>query len=134
MSLVHVSGYNYVNPDDVSAVEGFPFNLCIVVTMKNGDKLMRFVDERDIEELMEPSTNDPTTWSRRQVDLWRSIHYPNVYQSTKVYFNNGRELHVADEEIECVNSYVPCQSRDEAFGLKLRQYASLFKIREFVRP
>lgn len=131
MSLVHVSGYNYVNPDDVSAVEGFPLNLCIVVTMKNGDKLMRFVDERDIAELMEPSTNDPTTWSKRQVNLLRSIHFPNVYSSTKVYFNSRLELqlHVADEELETVNSHVPCQSRDEAFGLKLRQYASLFKLR-----
>jgi hypothetical protein len=100
--------------------------LSIVVTMRNGDVLRRYVDERDIEALMEPSTQDPSTWSERQVNLWLNIHYPGVYSDEKLYVNRGREIRVSSDEMLTVNAYRPCSSIEEAFDLKLRQYVALF--------
>lgn len=130
MSLVHVSGYAHVNPDDVAKVEGFPLTLSIVVTMRNGDVLTRYVDEKDVDELMAPSTNDPATWSERQVNLWLTIHDVRMgdYSSRgfQTYFNKGRKMTVFDWELDVVNSHLPCTSRESAFDLKLSQYVAKF--------
>jgi len=133
MSLVHVSGYAHVNPVDVAKVEGFPLTLSIVVTMRNGDALTRYVDEKDIAELMEPSTDDPATWSERQFNLWLTIHHPSMGDYTseagrryQMYTNKGRRMTVFDWELEAVNDHKPCVDRESAFALKLSSYVALF--------
>lgn len=134
MSLVHVSGYNHVNPTDVSRVEGFPFSLAIVVTMKNGDKLERYVDEKGIDALLEPSSDDPAKWSTRQLRLFTSLRgFPtiNAYREQmpgKVCTVNGNSMFVDDETLASVNDLPSLTSLEDAFNIVYRQYCGLFKI------
>lgn len=121
MTIVHVSDFDYVNPDDVVRVKGFPLDLAINVYLRSGEYLTRYVSEEAIAYHMEPSSSDPEKWSQEQKRLYDVITMGNTN------YRAWSGARIDNDHKRFVACHMPCKTREEAFGLELGKFVAQFK-------